>query len=282
MTSEELETTEKRTRRAAANKATRLAAEQLEDTSDDDDDDERPCPSFGESSKRKQQVKATYGKKKQPAKENNVSSSTAHISVPLLKPSRPSTSSRKRTVKRKQSPPSVTAKQPNAEPPTFCFDSDSDIVILDGPPSPQPWKQPHHARSSSVLRNSEQPGLPSKKRKYHESYPEDRRLATPPPHEADPAKASGSRGDSRDARRKLATGAPPPREPSPMLVMSVSSTNQRVLSVPRSVDPKYDNLDLKEDVVLVFTRLDHSGAPSKSDEDIWWPAEVCDRVRRIW
>ncbi|EKM55260.1 uncharacterized protein PHACADRAFT_255750, partial [Phanerochaete carnosa HHB-10118-sp] len=45
----------------------------------------------------------------------------------------------------------------------------------------------------------------------------------------------------------------------------------------RKADPKYDMLNLKEEVVLVFVHLNLSGAPSESDEAIWWPARVIDR-----
>lgn len=284
MASEETDAVEKPTRRAAAKKASRLAAAQLESS-----DDESATPSFGEPSKRKAQVKVKYGKRK--------ATKTDFAQSPTPPPSQrhAASSSRSQTVssglKHSHEPKHSTQAQPSKlSEAQYIYSSDDDIEILDGPPLPLQKQAPRRKRSS--LGQGENHGRSGpKKRKYSSSKPGSSseyhagsRLTplTSRPPEASPAKADGSRAASRDrSRHATDTRASPSRERSPM---SFSSRYKRtpVPTPTRPFDIKYDALDLDEDVVLVFVRLDHSGALSESREAMWWPAQVCDAFSLFW
>lgn len=286
MIPEETDAIGKPTRRAAAKKASRLAAEQLESSSED----ESPGPSSGELSKRKAQVTITYRRRKKytaktdSAQPSPLPSSKRPVASSSL--SQTASSTLEHSRERKQSSKSMPNKLSEAQ--YISSSSDSDIVFLDGPPSPLK-KAPRRKRSSLGQGESyRQSGV--KKRKYSDSNPgsstesHEGSLLTPlssPPPEAGPAKSSGKRVASRDRTRHVGTRASPSREPSPT---SLSPQYNRVAAPTSSrlFDNRYDTLDLDEDVVLVYIRLGNSGALSASGETMWWPAQVCDALEHIW
>lgn len=283
MSSAEADAVAKPTRRAAAQKASRLAADQLSSSSSEAGSD---GPSFGEPSKRKTRVKVTYSGKKRPAMKGNATyqSVSPPSSASTAVPSRTATARRKPTRKGKS--PSDGLPQSDNVAADAVSDADTDIIILDGPPTPMRKPPLQRIRSSPLQSTSQRQSISRRKRKYNDggSASEVESLLTPlssPLGEARGANASGSRVGLQDAVRKTAIRTPFARGPNAMSIcpsIKRVSTSARTL---RQMDPKYDTLDLGEEVVLVFARLDLSGAPSESEEAMWWPAQVCSSLRPI-
>lgn len=271
-------------RRAAAKKATRLAAEQLESS---DEEESGAGPSFGEPTARKGQFKVTYAKKKRSpgkSRSNTISeppSAKRLAALPLRSQSASPSPQKPRPkpapVQRKRKPPQPPQPKgkgrQRAEPISLLSDSDEDVVLLDGPPSSaQRRHHQTHSHSDPTLRNSHAEGGPSKKRKYSNLA-----LDATSGSESDLSSLSSLTGCSDNARGQ---------EPAQVArAASASRNHSQPLNAPWRAPAsgsvangaQNDTIDLDEDIVLVFVRLDIAGALSDADDAIWWPAQVVDR-----
>lgn len=267
-------------RRAAAKKATRLAAEQLESS---DEGENGAGPSFGEPTARKGQFKVTYAKKKRSpgkSRSNTISgppSAKRLATLPLRSQSaspspqkpRPKPAPVQRKRKPPHPPPTKGKGRQQPEPISLLSDSDEDVVLLDGPPpSAQRRHRRTHSHSDPTLRNSRAEGGPSKKRKFSNLT-----LDATSGSESD----LSSLTDCSDNHRR--------QEPAQVARDASASTNnsppfnapwRAPASGPVANGAQNDTIDLDEDIVLVFVRLDIAGALSDADDTIWWPAQVCD------
>ncbi|KIP08718.1 hypothetical protein PHLGIDRAFT_362744 [Phlebiopsis gigantea 11061_1 CR5-6] len=275
MPSGETEVVARSTRRAAAKTASRLTAEQLEDSSDDED----TGSSLGGPSPFKPQAQSALQRTKPPAKSKSLHSSASLSHRRSARHSQPVSSGLEPSDARMQS----NKLQPIAHPEALYISSssassDDDIIILDTPPpSATPRRkrpsEPQRPPRTRKKRKCSQPkgGSSSASRAGSHATP-----LSPPPPEAGPAKPGGSRVSSRDRTRLPDTRASPPREPrAPLRAVSRNASM-------RLPDAQYDMLDWDEDVLLVFVRVDSSGAPAPAGDAMWWPAQVCDARKRIW
>lgn len=160
-----------------------------------------------------------------------------------------------------------------------ALDSNSDIIILSRPPTPMRMLSRQHTHTSGP---SQRQGLPRRKRKYVEagggSASEVEILLTPLSSRSSDAWSANATEDparSQDTVRRRALQTLSARGPSTM--GAGQGTRRAAGDSARQGDPRYDTLDLEDELVLVFARLDLSGAPSESEDAMWWPAQVVDR-----
>lgn len=258
------------TRRAAAKRATGLAAEQLH-SSPMRSEDERGHISFGEPSRPKAQVSVTYAGKRSksssnsPAKSSPSRPSTSMATPPQKRPipalplprqprARPAPSPRRTATKQGRGQKAARAYKVDVTSVSDSDSDDNDIELLDTPPT---RFTANGKRGGTRLKVAgiDMATTPQKNKK--------RRLGTPPAHYLDDS------GEESDL-----TPLPSP-EPEDVGGSNGHATLNGKSAAGEDGEEVYR---VPKDGDLVWVHLDAYGAIEASADAMWWPSKVRHRI----